>query len=287
MRPLSVRNPRIARLTRLVKRPGERAEQRALVVEGPVLVGAALDAGAAIRDVYVDEAAIGRPAVADVLQRLGSEVEPWALPAGALDRIGDVATSQGMLAIVDRPEPTWPVAAPSSPGERAGGAGFVVVLAGLQIPGNVGTLIRAAAAAGARAVICAGGADPSSPKVVRASAGAWFGIDVIDADDPAAVVARLQRQGWRVATAVVRGGEPYDAAPLDGPLALVLGSEAHGAGSAVEDASDLRISIPMAGSAESLNVAMAGTVLCFEIVRRSRANGVDGAATEAARLPPP
>lgn len=279
MRPLSVRNPRVARLTKLVKRSGERAEQRALVVEGPTLLGAALDAGAAVREVYVDEAAAGRFGVTEVLDRLPDAVERWSLPVGALDRIGDVATSQGVLAVVDHDEAAWP--------ERPEGSGFVVVLAGLQIPGNVGTLIRAAAAAGAQAVVCAGGADPTSPKVVRASAGAWFGIDVVRAGDAAEVVGRLGEDGWRIATAVVRDGVPYDAAPLDGPLALVLGSEAHGPGEAVEDASDLRISIPMAGPAESLNVAMAGTVLCFEILRRSRANGVDASAAEAARLPPP
>ncbi|MEZ5137978.1 MAG: RNA methyltransferase [Acidimicrobiales bacterium] len=140
MRPLSVRNPRVARLSKLVRQAGERAEQRALVVEGPVLLGAALDAGARVRDVYVDEAAIDRPGVALVLGRLGPGIEPWALPTGALDRIGDVATSQGVLAVVERPEPTWPAVPTASPGR---GRGFVVVLAGLQIPGNVGTLIRA------------------------------------------------------------------------------------------------------------------------------------------------
>lgn len=276
MRPLSVRNPRIHRLTKLVKRPGERAEQRALVVEGPTLLGAALDAGATVREVYVDAGAAERPGVADVLGRLPRALEPWELPVGALDRIGDVATSQGVLAIIDRPEASWPVA-----------EGFVLVLAGLQIPGNVGTLIRAAAATGATSVVCAGGVDPTSPKVVRASAGAWFGVDVVATDDPLAAVGRLRDDGFRIATAAVRGGAPYDEVAVDGPLALVLGSEAHGPGAAVEQASDLVVSIPMAGPAESLNVAMAGTVLCFEILRRTRANRVDAGAAQAARLPPP
>jgi TrmH family RNA methyltransferase len=276
MRPLSVRNPRIARLTSLVKRPGERAEQRALVVEGPTLLGAALDAGAAVREVYVDESAVDRPAVAAVLRRLPSHLDPWSLPVGALDRIGDVATSQGVLAVVDRPEARWPSA--PAPGSDAGpgpdaaraSAGFVLVLAGLQVPGNVGTLLRAAAGAGASAVICAGGVDPTSPKVVRASAGTWFAIDVLHAPDPLEVVQQLHHEGWTVATAVAHGGQPYDAVDLRGPVALVLGSEAHGPGADVEAASDLRLTIPLPGPAESLNVAMAGTLLAFEVARQRR-----------------
>lgn len=270
MRPLSVRNPRIARLTKLVKRAGERTEQRALVVEGPTLLGAALDAGATVREVYVDEAGVDRPGVAAVLARLPASVDPWSLPEGALDRIGDVATSQGLLAVVDLPDAAWPTRSPAAALGETGRPELVLVLAELQIPGNVGTLIRAAAAAGAAAVVCAGGADPTGPKVIRASAGAWFGIDVVRAPGPVPAIDRLRAEGWRIATAVVRGGTPYDEASLAGPIALVLGSEAHGPGPEVEAASDLRLTIPMAGPAESLNVAMAGTVLCFEALRQAR-----------------
>lgn len=261
MRPLSARNPRIARLTRLVKRRDERAEQRALVVEGPVFVAGALDAGLDLLDVYVDEAAAARPAVAELLGRLPEETPVWLLPAGVLDRIGDVTTSQGVLAVVAQRETSWPV-----PEE----APFVLVLADLQIPGNVGTLIRAASAAGAGAVVVAGGVDPTNPKVVRSSAGAVFGIDVVTAPAPAAAIERLRADGYRIATTVVDGGEPYDAADLAVPVAIVLGSEAHGVDAHAVEAADLLVTIPMAGPTESLNVAMAGTVLCFEVLRRAR-----------------
>jgi TrmH family RNA methyltransferase len=264
MRPLSARNPRVQRLTRLVKRPQERAEQRALVVEGPVSVAGALDAGLDLLDVYVDERAASRPLVAGLIDRLPAETSVWSLPEGVLDRVGDVATSQGVLAVVAQRETAWP-----NPQD----APFVVVLADLQIPGNVGTLIRAATAAGAGAVVVAGGADPTSPKVVRASAGSLFGIDVVAAPSPAAAVDRLRTEGYRIAATVVDGGEPYDQVDLLGPLALVLGSEAHGVDAATVSAADLLVTIPMAGPAESLNVAMAGTVLCFEVLRQRRSAG--------------
>ncbi|MCU1369062.1 MAG: rRNA methylase [Ilumatobacteraceae bacterium] len=261
MRPLSARNPRIQRLTRLVKRRDEREEQRALVVEGPVSVAGALDAGLDVLDVYVDEGAVDRPAVAALIGRLPEETSVWSLPAGLLDRIGDVTTSQGVLAVVSQRESAWP-----SPDE----APFVLVLSGLQIPGNVGTLIRAATAAGAGAVVVAGGVDPTSPKVVRSSAGALFGIDVLAVPAVEDALERLHADGYRIATTVVHGGEPYDQVDLLGPLALVLGSEAHGVDDATAAAADLLITIPMAGPAESLNVAMAGTVLCFEVLRQIR-----------------
>ena len=116
MRPLSPRNPRVARAARLVRRSDERAAQGALVVEGPTLLGAALDAGAKVREVYVDEAAAARGPVAQVLDRLPDDADAWELPAGALDRIGDVATSQGILAVVARPESSWPTPGTTSSG---------------------------------------------------------------------------------------------------------------------------------------------------------------------------
>ncbi|HWJ97070.1 MAG TPA: RNA methyltransferase, partial [Acidimicrobiales bacterium] len=211
-------------------------------------------------DVYLDEEAAARPAIAALVERLPDETPVWSLPAGVLDRVGDVTTSQGVLAVVSQRETAWP-----APDE----APFVLVLAGLQIPGNVGTLIRAAAAAGAGAVVVAGGVDPTSPKVVRSSAGALFGIDVVVAPSPAEAIGQLRAAGYRIATTVVDGGEPYDAADLGTPLAVVLGSEAHGVDDATRAGADLLVTISMAGPTESLNVAMAGTVLCFEVLRRA------------------
>ena len=147
----------------------------------------------------------------------------------------------------------------------AGAVSFAVVLAGLADPGNVGTILRSAEAAGADAVVLTeGSVDVFNPKVVRASAGALFRVPVV-VDVPVASVADL---GLPVLGAVAAGGVPYDQAPLDRPCALALGSEAHGlpANLALEGL----VSIPHAGRAESLNVAMAATVLCFEVARRRR-----------------
>ncbi len=261
MRPLSARNPRVQRLSKLVRRREERAEQRAFVVEGPVLVAGALDGGAVLVDLYVDEGALDRPAVGEVIGRASAQVVPWLLPAGTLDRVGDAVTSQGVLAVVEMRDAPWP-----SPDTTD----FVLVLDEVADPGNAGTLLRAASAAGAGAVIFAGGVDPSSPKVVRASAGAVFGVDVVRASSGLEAAERLQAVGFTVAGTMVDQGDPYDAVDLRGPLGLVLGNEARGLDPEVVERLDAVLTIPMVGSTESLNVAMAGTVLCFEVLRQRR-----------------
>jgi TrmH family RNA methyltransferase len=140
-------------------------------------------------------------------------------------------------------------------------------------PGNLGTLLRTADAAGADAVVLAGDvADPLSPKVVRAAAGALFRLRVVESTDPLALLRR-----WHVPAfgLVVGDGLPIDRADLTGPVALVLGGEARGLPAGISQALAGRLTIPMPGRAESLNVAMAGTVAVFEALRQRRVAGTD------------
>lgn len=261
MRPLSARNPRVRALAKLVRRREERAEQRAFVVEGPVLIDCALAAGAVLVDLFVDEAELDRPAVASTLEGAAPQVDPWVLPPGTLDRIGDAVTSQGLVAVVEHRDAAWP-----SPD----GTDFVLVLDAVSDPGNAGTLLRAAVAAGAGAVVVAGGVDLTGPKVVRSSAGAIFSTDVVVAASAGQACDRLRAAGYRLFGSVVAGGEAYDSVDLTGSVALVVGNEAHGISFEVADHVDSLITIPMAGPTESLNVAMAGTVIAFEVLRQRR-----------------
>jgi RNA methyltransferase, TrmH family len=218
------------------------------VIEGPVLLGEAVSAGVPIEAVFVEE---GTPEV----DAGGAPVHVVA--RGVIGRVASTATPQPVLAVAPRCD--VPLAT------VAGGVTFAVVLAGLADPGNVGTILRSAEAAGVGAVVLTeGSVDVFNPKVVRASAGALFHVPVV-VDVAVPEVASI---GIPLLGAVATGGVPYDAAPLDGPCALVLGSEAHGlpAGLALDGV----VSIPHAGRAESLNVAMAATVLCFEVARRRR-----------------
>ena len=146
------------------------------------------------------------------------------------------------------------------------------MLVGLADPGNAGTLLRSAEAAGAGAVVfCDASVDPYGPKCVRASAGSVLRLEVVREADSDAALGACAHHGLTTVATVVRGGTPYDASDLRRPVALVLGNEAHGLPSTVASRVDETVTIPMAGRAESLNVAMAGTVICFESLRQRRA----------------
>lgn len=184
-----------------------------------------------------------------------------------LARAVDTVTPQGVAAIAGRVEVTVEEAV-----ARAAAGPMALVLVDVADPGNAGTLLRVAEAAGAAAVLfCGSSVDPSNAKCVRASAGALFHLPVASGGEVLAVLELLGRQGVRRAATVVQGGAPYDTTDLTGPVALVLGSEAHGLPEPVLGAVDDLMTIPMVGRSESLNVAMAGSVLCFEALRQRRA----------------
>ncbi len=224
-------------------------------MEGPTLLAEALRAGVELEAVYLE---IGRPTPDGVDPR-----RLWTVQEGALDRIGDVVAAQGVLAVVAPPATTTE---PLS--------GLVLVLWDLADPGNVGTLIRAAHAAGAAAVLTTPAtADVWSPKVVRASAGSLFHLPVREVADP---LAELRAAGVRVVASVVTTGTAHDRTDLGGSVAIVIGNEAHGLPDSVVAAADQQVTIAHAGSAESLNAAMAGTVLLFESLRQRRVAATDG-----------
>ena len=150
----------------------------------------------------------------------------------------------------------------------------MVVSVDVQDPGNLGTVVRSAEAAGATAVVVGRGeqgVDPWSPKVVRGSAGAVLGVPVLVADDPAAAVGTLRARGFRAVGADGTASTTYTDTDLTGSIALVIGSEAHGLPPAVVAALDVVVSIPMAGATESLNAGVAASILMFEAARQARA----------------
>ena len=230
-------------------RRSARRDEGAFVIEGPGLVAEAMAGGVELEAVYVEAGSLDHVLAAlDVPAGLSVR----ELAPGVLERVASTVTPQPVLAIARRCD--VPLAAVT---------GWAVVAAGVGDPGNLGTILRVAEAAGAaRVVMLEGTVDVFSPKVVRASAGAVFHVpvtvDVAPADLPA-----LGATLWATAA---QGGVPYTEAALEPPLALVLGNEAHGIPAGVPV--DGTLTIPHAGRAESLNVAMAAAVLCFELARR-------------------
>ncbi len=247
----------------MVRRRSVRQSEGVFVVEGAKLLGCALDAGAEIEAVFVgsDEAA-GAPAVTAVVGRArASGIRVYQLDAGVVEKVADTVTPQPLLAVVRTPRAAL---------DDLVAATFVVVCVDVRDPGNAGAVIRSAHAAGADAVVCcAGTVDPFNPKTVRASAGSVLHLPVVTDPEPAGVLDALEGWGLRCLAAVAHGGTPYTEVDLVAPLALVLGNEASGLPAEIADRLDRRVTIPMAGRAESLNVSMAAAVLCFE-VRRAR-----------------
>jgi RNA methyltransferase, TrmH family len=258
-------NPLVKRL-RALKERGASADLA--LVEGFTLVEEALAAGLEIVEAAVTPAAEAGARGRACVQRLttaGAAVR--RVDASVLQSLSETETSQGLIALARRP----------SFDEEAIYAGrpLVVVAAGLQNPGNVGALLRAAEAAGATgAYLTAGTADPFSWKALRGAMGSAFRLPHVRGLAPEEAVARLRRHGVKTLAAAVTGGERYDTVDLGRPVAFLLGEEAGGLGADVLALADGRVTIPMAGMAESLNVAVAAGVLLFEAARqRSRRSG--------------
>ena len=213
------------------------------VVEGPLLIAQAVAAGWEIEAQFV---APGAHAVA-------SSGPVYELAPNVIERVASTEAPQPVVAVVRMRESMLPA-----------DADFVMVAHRLADPGNAGTIIRSAEAAGAQAVVFTpGSVDPFNPKVVRSTAGSLFRIPVVSAE-----LDVLQAAGLRVLATSSHHGTAYTEADLTGRVAVVVGNEAHGV---PDDAPvDGWLTIPHAGAAESLNVAMAATVLAFEVARQRR-----------------
>ncbi|HEY8544237.1 MAG TPA: RNA methyltransferase [Acidimicrobiales bacterium] len=233
------------------------------MVDGPKLLAEALAAGVEVTDVVAEPGApeelVARAEAA------GATVH--RVPAGSLAKAVDTQAPQPVAAVATMPPSPW-----LDPG---GGARrdvrLAVVAVALNDPGNAGTILRSADAAGADLVaFCDDSVDPYGPKAVRASAGALFRLPTVRAAAATDVLGALRAAGVRTLGLVARGGAVYDTLDYAVPSAVVLGSEAHGLPATVESLLDELVTIPMCGPTESLNVGMAGTIVCFEALRQRR-----------------
>jgi len=264
-RELGARHPRVQRLRALHRDRHARAAERAFVLEGPRLVTAALDRGVPLEGVYLGYRA--RPAFAALVERLERAGVPVRdLREGVLEKVGATRTPQPVLGVA-------PVRSASLAALPA--AGDVVVAVSVADPGNLGTLLRSAEAAGAVGVVVADDSvDPYNPKVVRASAGAVLGVPIVARPDAPATVEELRATGRRAVGTAARGGRPVESLDPAASVALVVGNEARGLDEALAERLDAVVTVPMHGPAESLNVAMAATVVLFDLDRRRAARRV-------------
>ena len=208
--------------------------------------------------------------VVTVIAREGSAYEEFSedtkvLSGDLFDRVSDTVSSQGILAVLEKPDR----GTPSEILEDALSAGNILVLDRLQDPGNIGTIIRTSEGAGIKAVVfIKGTCDPFSPKVVRACAGSVMRMPMVFLDS--AEELRKAAGELRIATTDVRNGVPYYEAGLSGGqkgIALVIGNEGNGVSQEFIDQADILVNIPMEGRLESLNAGIAAALLMYELKR--------------------
>lgn len=253
----SPENP-LVRAARALQTPHGRRKARACLIEGRRLLEEALRQGAQVERCFFLAGTMDDDLRA-ALAGAGAALHPVTEPV--FRSLAETATPQGLVAVVRRR--AWELDE-----LLEGPAPLLVILDGIQEPGNVGTILRAAWAAGAQgAVFLPGTADPYQGKAIRASAGALFRVRHTWHGDPVGLMESLKVRGFGLWVAEAAGGVPPDEVDLTGPVALVLGSEARGASAGVRSLARA-LTIPMIGGAESLNVAMAGAILLYERTRQ-------------------
>ena len=230
----------------------------------------ALDADADVVEAFVCEPLLAGPdarAGLDALEARGTRVT--SVSQGVFEKLAFGDRAEGLLAVVRIPDLSLErLALPADP--------LVVVIEGVEKPGNVGAVLRSADGAGADALIAASPrTDLFNPNAIRASAGTIFSVPLAAA--PAAdALAWARTAGLRIVATRVDADQPYTAVDLSGPVAIVLGAEADGL-TATWDAPDVEaVRIPMRGIADSLNVSVAAALLLYE-ARRQRDRHTDSA----------
>jgi len=247
----SRQHPEVKELIKLGQRK-QRLRQSRFLAEGLRLVEDGLAAG------WVPEKVIISPPL--LSEHARKIVSRWDYPRMDLDPelmalVGDTETSQGVIAVF---------ALPFNELDAIQGD-LVLVLDGIRDPGNAGTLLRSGSAAGISGIIATvGTVDLSSPKVVRASMGGIFRVPWVMNVEPEQIVSWARAGHWQLVTMEPRGGIPFHRFPYEGKLALVVGSEAEGTGEVIASACSAAITIPMPGNLESLNAAMAATLVLYQ-----------------------
>jgi TrmH family RNA methyltransferase len=249
-------NPRLKQVAQLLASSRARRKAERCVLEGEHTVAVYCRRHGAPETFIIAESALARPAIA-TLRALIPDSRTLIVADAAWPDFAQLPVAVGALAVVATPQP------------RLGQAGeFCLLLDTVQDPGNLGSILRSAAAAGAVQVFLSRGcAFAWSPKVLRAGQGAHFCLEIHEEVD---LVAWARGYRGRTVAAVAAGAPPLYAADLSGPIALAIGNEGAGLSPALRAEASLEVTIPMPGGFESLNAAAAAAICLFECVRRRR-----------------
>lgn len=247
-------NERVKRIRRLLADRRYRQHEGVFVIEGTRWLAELARAGLEPLELYCTPDWLAAEANAQLMASF--HVTSILVEPGVMASMSDTDTAPGVLAVLAYEPAPLPAM-----------TGLLLVLDGVANPGNLGTILRAAAAAGVGGVILGpGSVDPTSPKVVRGSMGALLRLPVQSLSSWAEIESHLA--GRDVWLAAASDGTAYTDVNWRRPAALIIGSEAHGASAEAERVATGRVTIPMADATESLNAAVAAAVIVFEAARQ-------------------
>lgn len=258
-RAIDGRHHPLAKELRSISRSGELLSDGLVLLETARMIEDAIGSGVEIAKVFVRRGADKR--AAGILAKLSPEAAIYDVASEVFDGLASTETSQGILALVRAPQ--W-----EEKDLFRGDASLVLVVAGVQDPGNLGAMIRTAEAFGASGMLLTEGTVSAyNAKAVRATAGSVLRMPMLAGLSVAETIKIIARQSARLYTAVVEQGTPLSEINFDGPLAVAIGSEGAGLPEPLARAGE-KFTIPIAPSVESLNAATAAAVVLYEISRQ-------------------
>lgn len=248
------------KLVRRLANKKARDEENKIVIEGINLVREAVHRGIDIDFIMISDGYVMEDFVQDCIE--ADSLMVCQIPESIFNKVVDAENGVGVIAVVSKPTPRF---------EGIGKLctdGNVLVLDRIQDPGNMGTMIRTAVAAGYEMIIATKGTvDVYSAKVLRATAGMIFDIPVIYEEETKELFKKLKDQGKKIVVTSVNDGEPYYKQDLKNNVALVIGNEGNGVSKEAIEMADVLVTIPMQGDIESLNAAVSAAVLMYESIR--------------------
>jgi TrmH family RNA methyltransferase len=256
-------NP-VIKEVRSLRNRSAREKKGIYFIEGSKFVAEALKENTDILYIIMSDmflAGQGKEELADIIEK--SSIRCYGVPESLFGSISDTRTPQGILAVLRLQRQALKEAVP--------GKGMLVVMDNVRDPGNMGTIIRTADAAGCAGVIVTEGCvDVFNPKVLRSTMGSIFHIPVYHCGSVEEALKKVKESGFLICSSHLEGATDIFDVDLTGNVALVIGSEAGGVSESAVRNADLLVRIPMAGRAESLNVSVAAGIMMFEAVRQKK-----------------
>lgn len=255
----STSNVQIKQITALLKKSKERKEQKAFVVEGRKMFEEIAENRERVIKAYFSESYWKE----NYEGKRQPEVLYELVADSVFDSMAETVTPQGVLAIVRMPEYRL--------SDMVAEAGTLVLLENLRDPGNLGTILRTAEAAGVSGVILSKeSVDVYNPKVIRSTMGAVYRVPFLYADDFMGLLHELKEENVRLLAAHLKGTKTFDKADYSGKVGILIGNEANGLSEEAANLAQEKVLIPMAGNVESLNAAVAAALLMYEAFRNQK-----------------